>query len=74
MRLGKHYRGEYLGYGGGEILEDFAGYSPAGVAVMKNDFLFGPWDLAADYTYYHLIQSTGAFRTNAVSVTLGYKF
>jgi tetratricopeptide (TPR) repeat protein len=74
MRLGKHYRGEYLGYGGAEILEDFAGYSPAGVAVMKNDFLFGPWDLSADYTYYHLIQATGAFRTNAVSVTLGYKF
>jgi hypothetical protein len=41
---------------------------------MKNDFLFGPWDLSADYTYYHLIQSTGAFRTNAVRVTLGYKF
>jgi tetratricopeptide (TPR) repeat protein len=74
MRLGKHYRGEYLGYGGAENLEDFAGYSPAGVAVMKNDFLFGPWDLAADYTYFHLIQATGAFRTNAVSVTLGYKF
>jgi tetratricopeptide (TPR) repeat protein len=74
MRLGKHYRGEYLGYGGAENLEDFAGYSPAGVAVMKNDFLFGPWDLAADYTYFHLIQATGAFRTNAASVTLGYKF
>ena len=74
MRLGKHYRGEYLGYGGAENLEDFAGYSPAGVAVMRNDFLFGPWDLAADYTYFHLIQATGAFRTNAVSVTLGYKF
>ena len=42
MRLGKHYRGEYLGYGGAEILEDFAGVSPAGVAVIKNDFLFGP--------------------------------
>jgi len=74
MRLGKHYRGEYLGYGGAENLEDFAGYSPAGVVVMKNDFLFGPWDLAADYTYFHLIQATGAFRTNAVSVTMGYKF
>ncbi len=74
MRLGKHYRGEYLGYGGAEILEDFAGYSPAGVVPLKNDFLFGPWDLAADYTYFHLIQTTGAFRANAVSVTLGYKF
>ena len=35
---------------------------------------YGPWDLSADYTYYHLIQATGAFRTNAVGVTLGYKF
>jgi hypothetical protein len=74
MRLGKHYRGEYLGYGGAEILEDFAGYSPAGEMLLKNDFLFGPWDLSADYSYYHLIQATGAFRANAVSVTLGYKF
>jgi tetratricopeptide (TPR) repeat protein len=74
MRLGKHYRGEYLGYGGAEILENFAGYSPAGEVLLKNDFLFGPWDLAADYSYFHLIQTTGAFRANAVSVTLGYKF
>jgi hypothetical protein len=74
MRLGKHYRGEYLGYGGAEILEDFAGYSPAGEVLLKNDFLFGAWDLSADYSYYHLIQTTGAFRANAVSVTLGYKF
>jgi len=74
VRLGKHYRGEYLGYGGAEILENFAGYSPAGEVLLKNDFLFGPWDLSADYSYYHLIQTTGAFRANAVSVTLGYKF
>lgn len=74
MRLGKHYRGEYLGYGGAEILENFAGYSPAGEVLLKNDFLFGSWDLAADYSYFHLIQSTGAFRANAASVTLGYKF
>lgn len=74
MRLGKHYRGEFLGYGGGEILEDFAGYSPAGELLVKNDFLFGPWDLAADYSYFHLIQTTGAFRANAVTVTLGYRF
>jgi tetratricopeptide (TPR) repeat protein len=73
-RMGKHYRGEYLAYGGGEILEDFAGYSPAGELLLKNDFLFGRWALGADYSYFHLIQTTGAFRANAVSVTLGYKF
>jgi tetratricopeptide (TPR) repeat protein len=74
MRLGKHYRGEYLGYGGAEVLEDFAGYSPAGEMLLKNDFPLGPWDVSADYSYYHLIQTTGAFRANAVTVTLGYKF
>jgi tetratricopeptide (TPR) repeat protein len=74
MRLGKHYRGEYMGYGGAEILENVSGYSPAGEVLLKNDFLFGPWDVAADYSYYHLIQTTGAFRANAVNVTFGYKF
>jgi Tfp pilus assembly protein PilF len=74
MRLGKHYRGEFLGYGGAEVLEDFAQYSPAGELLVKNDFFWGRWDLAADYSYYHLIQSTGAFRANAATVTLGYKF
>ncbi|MGC2695436.1 MAG: tetratricopeptide repeat protein [Candidatus Angelobacter sp.] len=74
LRLGKHYRGEYLGYGGVEALENFADYSPAGELLLKNDFYFGRWDLAADYSYYHLIQTTGAFRANAVSVILGYKF
>ena len=74
VRLGKHYRGEFVGYGGAEILEDFAQYSPAGEMLLKNDFFFGRWDLAADYSYYHLIQTTGAFRANAATVTLGYKF
>lgn len=74
MRLGKHYRGEYMGYGGAEILENFSGYEPAGEVLLKNDFLFGAWDLAADYSYYHLIQTTGAFRASAVTVTFGYKF
>ncbi|HKD80254.1 MAG TPA: tetratricopeptide repeat protein [Candidatus Angelobacter sp.] len=74
MRLGKHYRGEYLGYGGAELLEDFADYSPAGEMLLKNDFFFGHWDLGADYSYFHLIQTTGAFRANAATITLGYKF
>lgn len=74
MKLGKHYRGEYLGYGGGELLEDFAGYTPAGEALLKNDFFFNHWDIAADYSYYHLIQTTGAFRANAITLVLGYKF
>jgi hypothetical protein len=74
FRIGKVYRGEYLGYGGVETLRDLGGYSPAGELLLKNDFAWGRWDLAADYSYFHVIQTTGAFRANAVSATLGYKF
>ncbi len=68
------YRAEYFGYGGGEQLRGLGGYSPAGELLLKNDFVFGRWDVAADYSYFHLIQATGAFRANAVSATLGYRF
>jgi tetratricopeptide (TPR) repeat protein len=74
MRIGKRYSGEYLGYGGGERLNSLGGYSPAGELLVKNDFSFGRWQLAADYSYFHLIQTTGAFRANALTATLGYKF
>ncbi len=74
FRVGKFYRGEYLGYGGGEKLHSLGGYSAAGELLLKNDFAWGRWDLAADYSYFHVIQSTGAFRANAVSATLGYRF
>lgn len=74
LKLGKIYRGEVLGYGGGELLENFAAYSPAGEALFKNDFLFGRWDLSANYSHFHLIQTTGAFRADAVNLDLGYRF
>ncbi len=74
FKLGKIYRGEVLGYGGGELLENFAAYSPAGEVLFKNDFLLGKWDLSANYSHFHLIQTTGAFRADAVSLDLGYRF
>jgi len=74
FRVGKVYRGEYLGYGGGEILEGLGGYTPAGELILKNDFVFGRWDLGADYSHFHLLQSTGAFRADSANVTLGYRF
>lgn|GEM_PF-575300 len=74
LRVGKHYRGEYMGYGGGELLKDFGAYSAAGEFLARNDFLFGQFSLSADYSHYHLIQTTGAFRADAVSASFGYKF
>jgi len=74
FRIGKHYRGEYLGYGGAEVRTGVSGHSPAGELLLKNDFFFGRWDLTADYSYFHLTQATGAFRANAVTTTFGYRF
>jgi tetratricopeptide (TPR) repeat protein len=74
LRFGRHYRGEVMGYGGGELLTDFANFTPAGEVLVKNDFLFGRWDLGADYSHFHLIQTTGAFRANAASFNFGYRF
>jgi len=74
FHIGKIYRAEYLGYGGAEILRGLEGYTPAGELLLKNDFLFGRWSLAADYSHFHLLQTTGAFRADSGTVTLGYKF
>ena len=74
FQIGKIYRAEYLGYGGAEILKELSGYTPAGELVLKNDFTFGRWNLGADYSHFHLLQTTGAFRADSGSVTLGYKF
>ena len=74
IRIGKVYRGEYLGYGGVELRGNSTGYSLAGELRLKNDFSFGRWNLAADYSHFHLAQATGAFRANAVTATLGYGF
>ena len=74
FRWRKWYRGEILGYGGGELLQDFGSYSPAGEVLVRNDLLFGQFVLTADYSHFHLIQTTGAFRADAVSATFGYKF
>jgi tetratricopeptide (TPR) repeat protein len=68
------YRAEYFGYGGGEIVRGMGGYTPAGELLLKNDFLLGKWDLSADYSHFHLLQNSGAFRADAVSLKLGYKF
>jgi len=74
MRLNKHYRAEVMGYGGGEQLVDITGFTPAGEIMVRNDFFFGHWEAGADYSHYHLIQTTGAFRADAGTFSFGYRF
>jgi tetratricopeptide (TPR) repeat protein len=72
-RIGRHYHGELLLYGGAET-QDGGAYTPAGEASLKNDFNFGHWNVGADYSYYHLAQATGAFHANGATLSLAYKF
>ena len=74
LRLNKYYRAEVLGYGGGEQLVDVTSYTPAGEILVRNDFFFGHWEATADYSHYHLIQTTGAFRADAGTFGFGYRF
>jgi len=74
FHIGKIYRAEYLGYGGAEILKGLTDYTPAGELLLKNDFTLGRWNLGADYSHFHLLQTTGAFRADSATVNLGYKF
>lgn len=74
IRLNKYYRAEVLGFGGGEQLVDVTNYTPAGEVLVRNDFFFGHWEATADYSHYHLIQTTGAFRADAGTFSFGYRF
>ena len=70
---GKIYRGEYIGQYGAETVDQ----NPrqfAWAATAKNRFTFGKLDLGADYTYFHVAQSSGAFRAQVGRVGLAYRF
>lgn len=71
--VGKIYRAEYIAQYGAESV-DRSPYQFAWQATTKNRLSFGRLDVGADYTYFHLAQSTGAFRAQAGRVTLAYRF
>lgn len=71
--VGKVYRGEYLAQYGAESVEANP-YQSAWQATAKNRLSFGRIDVGADYTYFHLAQSTGAFRAQVGRVSLAYRF
>ena len=71
--VGKIYRGEYLGQYGAESVFQTP-YQIAWEATAKNRLILGRWDLDADYTYFHLAQTTGAFRAQVGRFRFGYRF
>ena len=73
FNIGKFYRGEYLGYLGGEKINAGA-FTNAGELRLQNEFFYRRWNFEADYSHYQLVQSTAAFRSDVVSGVVGYRF
>ena len=73
FRVGKAFRAEYLGGAGAESVAGGA-YQTAWEAALKNRFLLGNWEMGADYFYFHLAQSSGAFRADGSQVAIAYRF
>ena len=73
FRVGKMYRGEYIANYGAETVDQNP-YQIAWEATAKNRFLLGKLEMGADYSYFHLAQSTGAFRAQVGRVSVAYRF
>jgi Tetratricopeptide repeat len=71
--IGKIYRGEYIANIGTETVDQNP-YQIAWEATAKNRFLIGELEVGADYSYFHLAQSTGAFRAQVGRASVAYRF
>jgi tetratricopeptide (TPR) repeat protein len=71
--VGKIYRGEYIAQYGAETVNQDP-YQIAWEATARNRFLLGQLEMGADYSYFHLAQSTGAFRAQIGRVSIAYRF
>jgi tetratricopeptide (TPR) repeat protein len=73
LNLGKIYRGEYLGYLGGERINQ-GNFTNAGEVLVRNQFFYRRLDFEANYSHFQLVQSTAAFKSDVVSGAVGYRF
>jgi tetratricopeptide (TPR) repeat protein len=73
LSAGKHYRAEYTTHLGGESFIQ-GNYRFAAEISLQNRWQFKKWDFSGDYFYYHVAQSSGAFRANVFRFGLGYHF
>ena len=73
FRRGKSFRGEYTAGLGAESVS--AGpYHVAWELAFRNRMPLGNWELGADYFYFHLAQSTGAFKSQGARLAVAYTF
>lgn len=73
-QLGKRYRGAFLFRGGAESAVADAPFGTAWEIYARNEVRLGDWTLELDYSKYHLVQDTGAFRADAGRFAFTYHF
>jgi tetratricopeptide (TPR) repeat protein len=71
---GRRYRGEFLVHSGLESPAAGADFRAAWEIHARNQILLGNWTLDLDYSKYHLVQETGAFRADAGRFAFTYHF
>jgi len=70
----KKYRAELLARGGAESGGNGQDFTPAWEINVRNEVLLGNWTMQLDYSKYHLVQDTGAFRADAGRFVITYHF
>jgi hypothetical protein len=74
LHPGKRYRGAFLVHSGLESVAAGAAFHAAWEIQARNEVLLGNWTLELDYSKYHLVQDTGAFRADAGRFAFTYHF
>jgi len=73
-QLGKRYRGILRVRGGMESAAAGSPFRAASEIFSGNELLLGNWTLALDYSNFHAVQDTGAFRADSGRFTFTYHF
>jgi hypothetical protein len=71
---GRRYRGEFLVRSGLEAPSGHSDFGTAWEIHSRNEVLLGNWTLELDYSKYHLVQNSGAFRADAGRFAFTYHF
>src|SRR5450631_1003544 len=71
---GRMYRGEFLVRSGVEAPSGHSDFGTAWEIHSRNEVLIGNWTLELDYSKYHLVQNSGAFRADAGRFVFTYHF
>ncbi|HEV2424015.1 MAG TPA: hypothetical protein VGZ29_04215 [Terriglobia bacterium] len=70
----RRFNAEYLVRVGGESLFRGGPFQYAWELALRNRVTLGRWNVGLDYFYFHLAQSTGAFRAHAGRWVAEYRF